>query len=439
MFEGLAEKLQSAFYKLRNRGALTEDDVNQAMRDIRISLLEADVNYKVVKDFVAAVKEKAVGAEILTGLNPAQQVIKIVYDELTDILGGKASGINIAPNPPTVIMMCGLQGAGKTTTCAKLACMLRKEGKKPLMVAADVYRPAAAEQLKILGRQVDIPVFDIPGCSDAVKVCRDSLHRAKLDLCDTVILDVAGRLHIDEQMMDELRNIRAQVSISEVLLVVDAMTGQDAVNVAKSFNEALNVDGVVLTKLDGDARGGAAISIKAVTGKPIKFVGTSEKMDGLEKFYPDRMASRIIGHGDVLTFIEQTQEAFDEEQAKKLEQKIRKNTFDLNDFLEQLRKIQKMGPLENLLSMIPGMGQQLKNVEIDPKRLKRIEAIICSMTEEERRDTDLLNGSRRRRIAAGSGTTVQEVNTLMYQFAEMKKMVRKLTNMPDNKRRHMPF
>ncbi|MBQ9358347.1 MAG: signal recognition particle protein, partial [Abditibacteriota bacterium] len=431
---------QNAFYKLKNRGSLTEEDVNAAMRDIRISLLEADVNYKVVKDFVAKVREKAVGSEILTGLNPAQQVIKIVYEELTETLGGTISRISVSPEPPTVIMMCGLQGAGKTTTCAKLACMLRKEGKKPLMVAADVYRPAAAEQLAILGRQVDIPVFGIPGCSDAVKVCRDSLHKAKMELYDTVILDVAGRLHIDEQMMNELRSIRAAINVSEVLLVVDAMTGQDAVNVAQSFNEALNVDGIVLTKLDGDARGGAAISIKAVTGKPIKLVGTSEKMDGLEKFHPDRMASRIIGHGDVLTFIEQTQEAFDEEQAKKLEQKIRKNTFDLNDFLEQLRKIQKMGPLENLLAMIPGIGQQLKDVEIDPKRLKRVEAIICSMTEQERRDPDILNGSRRRRIAAGSGTTVQEVNTLMYQFSEMKKVVRKIASSPDTgKRRRMPF
>ncbi|MBO4547881.1 MAG: signal recognition particle protein [Abditibacteriota bacterium] len=440
MFEGLAEKLQNAFYKLRNRGSLTEDDVNQALREIRISLLEADVNYKVVKDFIAGVREKAVGSEILTGLNPAQQVIKIVYDELTGILGGSVSRINMSPNPPTVIMMCGLQGAGKTTTCAKLACMLRKEGKKPLMVAADVYRPAAAQQLKVLGRQVDIPVFDIPDCKDAVKVCRDSLHRARMDMLDTVILDVAGRLHIDEPMMNELRNIRAAVSISEVLLVVDAMTGQDAVNVARSFNDALNIDGVVLTKLDGDARGGAAISIKAVTGKPIKLVGTSEKMDGLEKFHPDRMASRIIGQGDVLTFIEQTQEAFDEEQAKKLEQKIRKNTFDLNDFLEQLRKIQKMGPLENLLAMIPGIGQQLKDVEIDPRRLRRVEAIICSMTQEERRDPDILNGSRRRRIAAGSGATVQDVNTLIHQFTEIKKMVRKIASRPDNgKRRRMPF
>lgn len=441
MFEGLAEKLQGAFYKLKNKGSLTEEDVNSALREIRLSLLEADVNYKVVKDFIAAIKGKAIGTEIFTGLNPAQQVIKIVYDEMTNLLGTNTVKINSTPNPPTVIMVCGLQGAGKTTTAAKLACLLRKEGKKPLLVAADVYRPAAIAQLQTLGKQVDIPVYDIGNSKDAIEVSKHALHKAKMDLYDTVILDVAGRLHIDEKMMDELKGIRKAIDVTEVLLVVDAMTGQDAVNVATTFNEVLNIDGVILTKLDGDARGGSAISIRSVTGKPIKFIGTSEKMDGLEVFHPDRMASRIIGQGDVLTFIEQTQNAFDEDQAKKLEQKIRKNTFNLNDFLEQLRKIQKMGPLENLLAMIPGIGAKLKDVEIDPNRIKRIEAIICSMTEKERRDPSLLNGSRRKRVAAGSGTTVQEINTLMHQFEEMKKMVKKITLDADKKQKRprMPF
>lgn len=442
MFEGLADKLQQAFYKMKNKASLTEEDVNAALREIRLSLLEADVNYKVVKDFVASVKEKAVGSEILTGLNPAQQVIKIVYDEMTEILGGSTAKINSTPNPPTVIMVCGLQGAGKTTTVAKLACMLRKEGKKPLLVAADVYRPAAIEQLHTLGKQISIPVFDIGDSKDAVEVAKHALHKAKMELYDTVILDVAGRLHIDEKMMDELRGIRKAIDVTEVLLVLDAMTGQDAVNVAVAFNDALEIDGVILTKLDGDARGGGAISIRAVTGKPIKFIGTSEKMDGIEVFHPDRMASRIIGQGDVLTFIEQTQTAFDDDQARDLEKKIKKNTFDLNDFLDQLRKIQKLGPLENLLAMIPGVGAQLKDVKVDPSRIKRIEAIICSMNTKERRDPSLLNGSRRKRIAAGSGTTVQEVNTLMHQFEEMKKMVRKIALNSDNKkgkRSKLPF
>ena len=442
MFEGLADKLQKAFYKLKNKASLTEEDVSAALREIRLSLLEADVNYKVVKDFVASVKEKAVGAEILTGLNPGQQVIKIVYDQMTEILGGTTVKINSTPTPPVVIMVCGLQGAGKTTTVAKLACMLRKEGKKPLLVAADVYRPAAIEQLHTLGRQVNIPVFDIGDSKDAVEVTKHAMHKAKMELYDTVILDVAGRLHIDEKMMDELRGIRKAVDVTEVLLVLDAMTGQDAVNVAVAFNEALEIDGVILTKLDGDARGGSAISIRAVTGKPIKFIGTSEKIDGLEIFHPDRMASRIIGQGDVLTFIEQTQNAFDDDQAKDLEKKIKKNTFDLNDFLDQLRKIQKMGHLENLLAMIPGVGAQLKDIKIDPNRIKRIEAIICSMSTKERRDPSILNGSRRKRIAFGSGTTVQEVNALMHQFEEMKKMVRKIALNSDNKKgkRHkLPF
>lgn len=440
MFENVAEKLQNAFYKLKNKGFLTEDDVNNALREMRLGLLEADVNFKVVKDFIASVKEKAIGENILMGLNPSQQVIKIVYDEMVDLLGGKTVKIATSPNPPTVIMVAGLQGAGKTTTVAKLACLLRKEGKKPLLVAGDVYRPAAIEQLHALGKQVGIPVFDIGDSKDAVAVAKHAVHQAKMDLYDTIIIDVAGRLHIDDKMMDELKRLRATVTVHEVLLVVDAMTGQDAVNVAKAFDEALNIDGIIMTKMDGDARGGAAISIRQVTGKPLKFIGTSEKMDGLEVFYPDRMASRILGQGDVLSLIEQTQEAFDVDQAKALEKKIRKDTFDLNDFLDQLRRIQKMGPLENILKMVPGMAEKIKGQEIDASKLKRIEAIICSMNSEERKDPSILNGQRRKRIAAGSGTTVAEINVLMSQFEQMKQMVRKLTGSSGKKSKlKLPF
>ncbi|MBQ0104651.1 MAG: signal recognition particle protein [Armatimonadetes bacterium] len=440
MFENIASKLQDTFYKLKNKGYITEKDLDSAFRDIRMTLLEADVNYKLVKEFIARLKEKCLGESVFVGLNAYQQIIKIVYDELTDLLGGKTEKIAVSPNPPTVIMMSGLQGAGKTTTCAKLAVMLRKEGKKPLMAAADVYRPAAIQQLHALGKQVNIPVFDIGDSKDAVEVAKHAVHKAKMDMYDTVILDVAGRLHIDEEMMQELKNIKANVAVSETLLVVDAMTGQDAVNVAKTFDEALNIDGIIMTKMDGDAKGGAALSIKQITGKPIKFVGTSEKMDGLELFHPDRMASRILGHGDVLTLIEQTQQTFDIEEAKKLEKKFRKDQFDLNDFLEQLRKIQKMGPLENILKLIPGMAEKVKGLEIDPGKVKRIEAIISSMTKEERSDPSILNGQRRRRIAKGSGTTVEEINILMHQFEQMKKMIKKITDTGSKKGKvRLPF
>lgn len=434
MFENLASKLQDTLYKLKNKGYITEKDLDVSLKDIRMTLLEADVNFKLVKEFINSVKETCVGEEVLVGLNPDQQIVKIVYDKLTELLGGKTSKIATSPNPPTVIMMSGLQGAGKTTTSAKLAVLLRKEGKKPLLVAADVYRPAAIEQLHALGKQINIPVFDIGDRKNAVEVAKHAIHEAKMNMYDTVIIDVAGRLHIDEAMMQELMDIKSNIDVHETLLVVDAMTGQDAVNVAKTFNEALNIDGIIMTKMDGDAKGGAALSIKSITGKPIKFIGTSEKMDGLEIFHPDRLAGRILGHGDILTLVEQTQQAFDLEEAEKLEKKFKKDQFDLEDFLAQIRKIQKMGPLENILKLVPGMAEKLKGVEIDPKRIKRIEAMISSMTKEERHDPSILNGQRRKRIAAGSGTTVEEINILVHQFEEMKKMVKKITGATQNKK-----
>lgn len=427
MFESLSEKLQNVFSKLRNKGALSEVEVNEALREIRLVLLEADVNYKVVKDFISKIKERAIGTDILEGLNPAQQVIKIVNEELINLLGGSQVRLKNASKPPTVYMVAGLQGSGKTTTVAKLALMLKKQGKQPLLVAGDVYRPAAIEQLKMLGEQVGVQVFDIGDKQDAVVVAKAAMHQALMDAKDPIIIDVAGRLHIDEEMMSELIRLRKAIDIAEVLLVVDAMTGQDAVNVAQQFNEALDIDGIIITKMDGDARGGAALSIKSVTGKPIKFVGTSEKMDGLEPFFPERMASRILGMGDVLSLIEKTQEHFDDKQSAKLEKKFRENKFDLEDYLEQVQKIKKMGSVEQILGMIPGMGglkAKLKDTKIDENQFKRVEAIIQSMTSQERRDPNVLNGNRRKRIAVGSGTSVQEVNQLIKQFDEMKKMIK---------------
>ncbi len=429
MFESLTEKLQNVFKKLRSSGGLSEAEVGEALREIRLVLLEADVNFRVVKDFVARVKERAVGQDVLKGLNPAQQVVKIVHEELVGLLGGEQAKLGIAQRPPTVIMVAGLQGSGKTTTVAKFASMLKKQGKRPLLVAGDVYRPAAIKQLQTLGEQVGVDVFDIGDGQDAVAVAKGAMARAAAHGYDPVIIDVAGRLHIDEEMMSELTRLRASVDVTEVLLVVDAMTGQDAVNVAQQFNEALNIDGVVLTKLDGDARGGAALSVRAVTGKPIKFVGTSEKMDGIEPFFPDRMASRILGMGDVLSLIEKAQDAIDQDQAAEMDRKLRENRFDLNDFLSQLQSMRKMGPLEQILGMIPGIGaaKELKDAKIDESQLKRVEAILQSMTNDERADPSLLNGSRRRRIAAGSGTTVHDVNQVMGQFNEMRKMIRMIT------------
>ena len=443
MFESLSDKLQGVFKKLRGKGGLTESDVNEALREVRLVLLEADVNFKVVKDFVAAIKERAIGQDVLKGLNPAQQVIKIVNEELIRLLGGEQAKLKIADRPPTIIMVSGLHGAGKTTQVAKLANMFKKQGRKPLLVAGDVYRPAAILQLKTLGEQVGVDVFDIGDRQDAVAVSKAALSYAHSNGNDPVLIDVAGRLHIDEEMMSELKRLRAEIDITEVLLVVDAMTGQDAVNVAQQFNQALELDGIIMTKMDGDARGGAALSIRAVTGKPIKFVGTSEKMDGLEPFHPDRMASRILGMGDVLSLIEKAQESINEEEALKLEKKLRENRFDLNDYLAQLQQMRKMGPLDKLMEMIPGMGgmqQQLKDAKIDEKEFNRVEAILRSMTIDERSDPTILNASRRRRIAAGSGTSVQDVNRLMNQFSDMRKMIRAMTGAEESgkKRRKAP-
>ncbi|MBQ9365664.1 MAG: signal recognition particle protein [Schwartzia sp.] len=434
IFESLSERLQATFKKLRGHGKLTEDDVNEAMRDVRMALLEADVNFKVVKDFIKRVKERAIGQEVLETLTPAQAVIKIVDDELTELMGGMQSRINMSPEPPTIIMMVGLQGAGKTTSAGKLALTLRKQGKHPIMVADDIYRPAAVKQLEVLGGQIKVPVFSMPDGTDAVTIAKSSLEFARSHAADVIIIDTAGRLHINEELMQELKNIKSEVHPHEILLVVDAMTGQDAVNVAQSFNDALGVDGVVLTKMDGDARGGAALSVKAVTGCPIKFVGMGEKLEALEPFYPDRMASRILGMGDVLSLIEKAQTIYDAEEAKKMEQKFRKDEFTLDDFLNQLQQVRKMGSFEQILGMIPGMGnlkKQLGDVDIDlnGKEIKHVEAIIRSMTPKERADISIINGSRRKRIAQGSGTRVQDVNKLLKQFAEMKKMIKKMKKM----------
>ena len=434
IFENLADRLQETFKKLRGHGKLTADDVNATMREIRIALLEADVNFKVVKDFIKKIKERAVGQEVLESLTPAQAVIKIVNEELTALMGQTQSHINISPKAPTIIMMVGLQGAGKTTSAGKLGLMFKKQGKHPLMVAADIYRPAAIKQLQVLGSQIDIPVFAKEDCKDAVRIANEAIDYAKSHANDIVIIDTAGRLHIDENLMQELKSIKEDVKPHEILLVVDAMTGQDAVNVAESFNNDLGLDGVILTKMDGDARGGAALSVKAVTGCPIKFVGAGEKLEALEPFYPDRMASRILGMGDVLTLIEKAQTAFDAEEAKKMEKAFRKNEFTLDDFLSQLNQVRKLGSFENILGMIPGMGglkKKLGDMDIDMngKEIKHIEAIIRAMTPEEKRNTKIINGSRRKRIAMGSGTKVQEVNKLLKQFDEMKKMMKKMSNM----------
>lgn len=434
IFENLADRLQETFKKLRGHGKLTADDVNATMREIRIALLEADVNFKVVKDFIKKIKERAVGQEVLESLTPAQAVIKIVNEELTALMGQTQSHINISPKAPTILMMVGLQGAGKTTSAGKLGLMFKKQGKHPLMVAADIYRPAAIKQLQVLGNQIDIPVFAKEDCKDAVRIANEAIDYAKSHANDIVIIDTAGRLHIDENLMQELKSIKEDVKPHEILLVVDAMTGQDAVNVAESFNNDLGLDGVILTKMDGDARGGAALSVKAVTGCPIKFVGAGEKLEALEPFYPDRMASRILGMGDVLTLIEKAQTAFDAEEAKKMEKAFRKNEFTLDDFLSQLNQVRKLGSFENILGMIPGMGglkKKLGDVDIDMngKEIKHIEAIIRAMTPEEKRNTKIINGSRRKRIAMGSGTKVQEVNKLLKQFDEMKKMMKKMSNM----------
>lgn len=437
VFEGLAERLQNTFKKLRGHGKLSESDVNDAMREVRMALLEADVNFKVVKDFVKRIKERAVGQEVMNSLTPAQHVIKIVNEELTELMGGTQSRIMISPKPPTVIMLVGLQGAGKTTTAGKLARMLKKQGKNPLLVAGDIYRPAAIKQLQVLGEQLSIPVFAKGQDVSPVQIAEEAIAHAKSYANDVVIIDTAGRLHINEQLMDELKSIKRTVGPHEVLLVVDAMTGQDAVNVAEAFNNDLGVDGTILTKLDGDARGGAALSIKAVTGCPIKFAGMGEKLDALEPFHPDRMASRILGMGDVLSLIEKAQSTFDMEQAEELERKMRKDDFTLDDFLTQMQQVRKLGSFEQILGMIPGMGsikKQLGDIDFDGKEIRQIEAIIRSMTPKERRDISIINGSRRKRIAMGSGTRVQDVNKLLKQFGEARKMMKKMRSMKNSKR-----
>jgi len=440
-FEGLSDRLQDIFKKLRGKGKITEDDVNAAMREIRLALLEADVNFKVVKDLVARIKERAVGQEVLASLTPGQQIVKIVHDEMTALMGGTESKLILSYHTPMVIMTVGLQGAGKTTTVAKLAKSLVKQGRRPLLVAADIYRPAAIKQLQVLGEQINIPVFTM-GQSNPVGIARKSMDYARANNRDIVILDTAGRLHVNEELMNELKQIQAQVKPDEILLIVDAMTGQDAVNVAESFNEQLGLTGVILTKLDGDTRGGAALSVKAVTGCPIKFIGMGEKLDALEVFYPDRMASRILGMGDILSLVEKAQANFDEKKAREMERKIRQQEFTLEDFMQQMQQVRSMGPLQDLLSMIPGMDKQLKGMqgEFDEKEVYKIEAIIQSMTPAERRDPGIINGSRKKRIARGSGTKVQEVNRLLKQFEESKKMMKQLTDMTGKKgKKGMPM
>lgn len=433
MFESLSSKLQDVFRKLTSRGKLTEADVAEACREIRLVLLEADVNFRVVKDFVTRVRERAVGAEVLASLTPAQQVIKIVNEELTALLGGADAKLAVSPKPPTVYLLVGLQGGGKTTTAAKLAAHLRRQGHQPLLVATDVYRPAAVDQLQAVGSQVGVPVFAMGTQASPVDIARASVSHAVSHGHSHVLVDTAGRLHVNEELMAELAAQKQALSPAEVLLVVDAMTGQDAVNVAEQFNEALGVTGFVITKMDGDARGGAALSIRAVTGKPIKLVGVGEKLEALEPFHPDRMASRILGMGDVLTLIERAEQAFDERKAAELERKLRTRRFDLNDFMEQMQQVNRMGPLEQVLDMVPGIGNLKRkmggNLEVDQQKLRQMQAVLTSMTHQERSHPEIINGSRRRRIAAGSGTTVQTVNQVLGQFNQMKQMFAQLSDM----------
>ncbi|WP_096154663.1 MULTISPECIES: signal recognition particle protein [Bacillus] len=435
-FEGLADRLQNTIQKIRGKGKVTEQDVKEMMREVRLALLEADVNFKVVKDFVKRVSERAVGQEVMKSLTPGQQVIKVVKEELTNLMGGEQSKIAVSNRPPTVIMMVGLQGAGKTTTTGKLANLLRKKNnKKPMLVAADIYRPAAIKQLETLGKQLNMPVFSLGDQVSPVEIAKKAIEKAKEEHHDYVLIDTAGRLHVDEALMDELKQVKEISKPDEIFLVVDAMTGQDAVNVAESFNEQLGLTGVVLTKLDGDTRGGAALSVKAVTNTPIKFVGLGEKLDAIEPFHPERMASRILGMGDVLTLIEKAQDNVDEEKAKELEQKLRTASFTFDDFLEQLGQVRKMGPLDEILGMIPGANKMkgLKNVQVDDKQIGHVEAIIRSMTKKEKEQPDIINASRKKRIAKGSGRPIQEVNRLLKQFEEMKKMMKQMTSMTKGK------
>jgi len=429
MYESLSSRLANAFKAFKNKGKLTEADVKEGMRQIKLALLEADVNYKVVKDFIKTATERAVGSEVLESLVPSQQIVKIVNEELTALMGGENTKLVISSKPQTVIMMCGLQGAGKTTHTGKLALMYKKQGKRPLLAACDVYRPAAIKQLQVVGQSIDVPVFTIEGCTDPVRIAREALDHAKKHGHDMLFLDTAGRLHIDEELMGELQQIKAELEPTEILFVVDAMTGQDAVNAAAAFNEKLDVTGIILTKLDGDTRGGAALSTRQVTGKPIKFIGTGEKMENIEPFYPDRMASRILGMGDVLSLIEKAEAAIDEKKAAELEKKMREQTFTLEDYLEQFDRLRDMGPLDQLLGMMPGMNTAaLKDVQIDERQIERIKAIILSMTPEERNNPDIIGASRKKRIAAGSGMKVEDVNKLLKQFDATRKMMKQLAS-----------
>ena len=426
-FEGLSSRLQEITRKIRGKARITDSDLKEMLREVKLALLEADVNYKIVKEFISTIQEKALGQDVLKSLTPGQQVVKIVKDELVQLLGGETSKISFTPNPPTIIMLVGLQGSGKTTTAGKLANLLRKQGKKPLLVACDVYRPAAIKQLQVVGAQLNIPVFANENSKDVVHIARQAMSVAMSKLNDVVILDTAGRLHIDEELMEELKNLKANVKPHEILLVVDSMTGQDAVNVAQKFSDTVGIDGIVLTKLDGDTRGGAALSVKNVTGKPIKFAATGEKLNDIEEFHPDRMAQRILGMGDILSVIEKAEESFDLEQAEKLEKQIKKKELDLDDYLLQIRQVKKMGSFSSLLKLIPGMNQ-IKDLKVDDKEFEKIEAIICSMTKEEKRNTKLLNASRRQRIAKGSGTTVQDINKFMKSFEMTQKMMKQMKN-----------
>ncbi|KKB44640.1 signal recognition particle protein [Bacillus thermotolerans] len=445
-FEGLADRLQNTMQKIRGKGKVTEADVKEMMREVRLALLEADVNFKVVKNFVKKVSERSVGQEVMKSLTPGQQVIKVVKEELTELMGGEQSQVAVAKRPPTVIMMVGLQGAGKTTTTGKLANLLRKRyNRKPLLVAADIYRPAAIKQLETLGKQLSMPVFSLGDQVSPVEIAKQAIAKAKEDHHDYVLIDTAGRLHIDEELMGELKEIKELSNPDEIFLVVDAMTGQDAVNVAQSFDEQLGVTGVILTKLDGDTRGGAALSIRAVTEKPIKFAGMGEKLDALEPFHPERMASRILGMGDVLTLIEKAQTNVDEEKAKEMEQKMRTMSFTFDDFLDQLGQVRSMGPLDEIIKMLPGANKMkgLNNIQVDEKQISHIEAIIQSMTSEEKQHPEIINAGRRKRIAKGSGTSIQEVNRLLKQFEEMKKMMKQMSNMQQKGKKKgmggMPF
>ena len=424
-FEGLSSRLQEITRKIRGKARITESDLKEMLREVKLALLEADVNYKIVKEFISSIQEKALGQDVMKSLTPGQQVIKIVKDEMVELLGGTESKINFTSNPPTVIMLVGLQGSGKTTTAGKLANLLRKQGKKPLLVACDVYRPAAIKQLQVVGAQLNIPVYSNETTKDVVRIAKQGIETAISKLNDVVILDTAGRLHIDDELMQELKNVKTSVRPHEILLVVDSMTGQDAVNIAQSFNEAVGIDGVVLTKLDGDTRGGAALSVKKVTGKPIKFAATGEKLSDIEVFNPERMTSRILGMGDVLSIIEKAEEAISQEEAEKLEKQLLKDELDLDDYLAQIRQVKKMGSLSSILKMLPGMNK-IKDLNIDDKEFDKVEAIICSMTPQEKRNTKLLNGSRRMRIAKGSGTTVQDVNKFMKSFEMTQKMMKQM-------------